>query len=155
MGAKAPCSALCYGDVYVDRGAQTPDVFSAVYEYPKFMATWTLDYANTLDNGWNIQFMGRTATLWLDNQGARVIGPGGAGTTYKRNEKPMVLKEVPGSLSDEEHVKNFIECCRARKQPNAPVEVGHLAVCGPHLANVAFLHQTRARLNEEATTVYL
>jgi predicted dehydrogenase len=154
MGAGTPRSALCHGAVYADVGAETPDVFSAVFEYPKFMATWTLDYANTLDNGWNIQFLGRKATLWLDNAGARVIGPGGTGTTYKRNEKPMLLKEVPGALSDEEHVKNFLDCVRSRKEPNAPVEVGHRAVCGPHLANVAFLHGTRARLNEEATTVY-
>jgi predicted dehydrogenase len=153
MGARTPLSALCYGSVYADKGAETPDVFSAVFEYPNFMATWTLDYANTLDNGWNIQFHGRKATLWLDNQGARVIGPGGTGTTFRRSEKPMLLKEVPGTLSDAEHVKNFLECMRSRKEPNAPVEVGHLAVCGPHLANVALLNGTRARLNEEATTV--
>jgi hypothetical protein len=35
------------------------------------------------------------------------------------------------------------------------VEVGHTAVCGPHLANVAYLNQGRARLNAEATRVYI
>jgi hypothetical protein len=50
-------------------------------------------------------------------------------------------------------VKNFLECCRSRKEPNAPVEVGHIAVCGPHLANVAYLHGTKARLNEDTTMV--
>jgi predicted dehydrogenase len=155
MGSGAPRAATCYGAVYSMKGAETPDVFSAVFEYPSYTATWTLDYANTLDNGWNIQFMGRKATLWLDNEGARLIGSTSTGTTYKRNEKPAVIKEVPGSLSDESHVKNFLECCRTRKEPNAPVEVGHLAVCGPHLANVAFLHGARARLNDEATRVYV
>jgi predicted dehydrogenase len=155
MGSGAPRAALCHGAVFVDQGAETPDVFSATFEYPSYMATWTLDYANSMDNGWNIQFLGDKATLWLDNQGARLYGPGGTGTTYKRSEKPALLKEVPGSLSDEDHVKNFLECCRTRKQPNAPVEIGHLAVCGPHLANVAYLHQARARLNAEATTVYV
>jgi predicted dehydrogenase len=155
MGSGGPRAATCYGSVYAMKGAETPDVFSAVFEYPGFLATWSLDYANTLDNGWNIQFMGRKATLWLDNDGARLFASQSSGTTYKRSEKPHVVKEVPGGLSDEHHVKNFLECCQSRKQPNAPVEVGHLAVSGPHLANVAFLHQARARLNEEVTRVYV
>ena len=154
MGSGAPRAATCHGDVFSMKGAETPDVFSAVFEYPSYIATWTLDYANTMDNGWNIQFMGRKATLWLDNEGARLFGSQSTGTTYKRSEKPALLNEVPGSLSDEHHVRNFLECARSRKEPNAPVEVGHLAVAGPHLANVAYLRQTRARLNADATTVY-
>jgi len=155
MGSGAPRAATCYGAVYSMKGAETPDVFSACFEYPNYMATWTLDYASTLDNGWNIQFQGRKATLWLDNEGARLLAASQGGTTYKRSAKETVVKEVPGTLSDESHVKNFLECARSRKQPNAPVEVGHSAVCGPHLANVAFLHQARARLNEDATKVYV
>ena len=155
MGVAAPRSAVCYGSVYAMTGSQTPDVFSAVFEYPGFMATWTLDYGNAHDNGWNIQFLGRKATLWLDNQGARLFTPSGKGTTYQRTEKQALIKEVPGGLSDEEHVKNFLECCRSRKEPNAPVEVGHIAVCGPHLANAAFLNDTRARLNEDTTRISL
>ena len=155
MGSGAPRAATCHGAVYAMTGAETPDVFSATFEYPKFLATWTLDYANTLDNGWNIQFLGRKATLWLDNEGARVFASQSTGTTFNRTEKPSVVKEVPGKLRDEEHVKNFLDCVRSRKEPNAPVEVGHLAVAGPHLANVAFHHQARARLNEDATRVYV
>ncbi len=55
----------------------------------------------------------------------------------------------------QKHVQNFLDCCRLRKQPNALAEVGHSGVCGPHLANVAFLNQTRARMNADATKVYL
>jgi hypothetical protein len=148
-----PRAATCYGSVYAMTGAETPDVFSAVFEYEKFMATWTLNYTNTLDNGWNIQFLGRKATLWLDNQGARLIALNATGTTYSRTEKPNTIKEIQKPLTDAEHIKNFIDCCRSRQEPNAPVEVGHTAVCGPHLANVAFLKGTRARLNADATRV--
>jgi hypothetical protein len=135
-------------------GAETPDVFTAAFEYDGFIATWTLDYANTMDNGWNIKFFGRKATLWLDNDGARLYESKDTGTTFNRTEKAQLTREVKKPLSDTEHVKNFIECCRSRREPNAPVEVGHTAVCGPHLANVAFLHKTRARLNPDATRVY-
>lgn len=155
MGSGAPLAATCSGDVYAMKGAETPDVFSATFEYESYMATWTLDYANTMDNGWNIQFLGRKATLWLDNQGARLFEAKESGTTFNRTEKPHLTKEINKPLSDVEHVENFIGCVKSRKEPNAPVEVGHIAVCGPHLANVAFHHKTRARLNKDATTVYV
>jgi predicted dehydrogenase len=155
MGAGAPRAATCSGSVYAMTGAETPDVFSATFEYEKFLATWTLDYANVMDNGWNIQFLGRRATLWLDNQGARLFEAKESGTTFNRTDKPHLTREIQKPLSDTEHIQNFIDCCRSRKEPNAPVEVGHLAVCGPHLANVAFHHGARARLNDDATTVYV
>jgi predicted dehydrogenase len=155
MGAGAPRAASCHGDVYAMTGAETPDVFAATFEYDKFIATWCLNYTNTFDNGWNIQFQGRRATLWLDNQGSRLIASKDTGTTYSRTEKPHVVREINEPLGDIEHVKNFLDCCRSRKEPNAPVEVGHLAVCGPHLANVAFHHRAVARLNKDATRVYV
>ena len=49
----------------------------------------------------------------------------------------------------EPHVENFLTCLRTRQQPNAPVEVGHHAVAGPHLANVALRRGVRARLGAD------
>ncbi len=155
MGSGAPRAATCYGSVYEMTGAETPDIFTAVYEYEDFMASWSLNYSNTMDNGWNIRFLGKAGTLWLDNAGARLYQSEDKGTTYNRSKAAQVVKEIRRPLSDDEHIKNFIECCSSRKQPNAPVEVGHLAVCGPHLANVAFLNRGRARLNANATRVYI
>jgi predicted dehydrogenase len=153
MGVGTPRAASCHGGVFVMKGSETPDVFVATYEYEGFLAKWTLDYKNTMDNGWNIKFLGSKGTLWLDNEGARLYESRDTGTTYNRTEKPHLIKEIKEPLSDREHIANFIECVRSRKEPNAPVEVGHTAVCGPHLANVAFHQKTQARLNETATRV--
>lgn len=153
MNSGPPRSASCHGGVYVMTGSETPDVFSATFEYPGFLATWSLDYKNTMDNGWNIKFLGSKGTLWLDNDGARLYESKDSGTTYNRTDKPNLAKEIKEPLGDREHIKNFIDCVRSREQPNAPVEVGHSAVCGPHLANVAFHHRTQAKLNETATEV--
>jgi hypothetical protein len=46
-------------------------------------------------------------------------------------------------------VANFLDCVRSRKEPNAPVEVGHNAVTGPHLANIAMLQKKRAVLSDD------
>jgi Oxidoreductase family, C-terminal alpha/beta domain len=40
--------------------------------------------------------------------------------------------------SDEaDHMRNFLECVRTRKRPNADVEVGQRSVTVAHLANIA------------------
>jgi hypothetical protein len=134
-------------------GSETPDVFSAAFDYGKFVATWALNYTNAMDNGWNIQFLGRDATLWLDNQGARLYSAKQKGVRFGRTDKLHLLQEVRSPLSDQEHVKNFIDCCRSRKEPNAPVEIGHRAVCGPHLANVSLKHEQRAHLSTDGLKV--
>ena len=36
------------------------------------------------------------------------------------------------------HVKNFIECVRSRKKPNADVAIGHKASNACHLGNIAY-----------------
>ena len=41
-------SAISYGQKAKNTGSEVPDVFCAVFEYPKFMATWTLNYYQLL-----------------------------------------------------------------------------------------------------------
>jgi hypothetical protein len=74
-----------------------------------------------------------------------------SGRGYRVFNKQKTLAEGRGGIPTEPHVENFLDCVRSRKDPNAPVEVGHLAVCGPHLANVALRNRGRAVLNEDAT----
>ena len=37
------------------------------------MANWTLDYANSYQNGWSITFMGDKGTMILDEYGYKVF----------------------------------------------------------------------------------
>jgi hypothetical protein len=50
-------------------------------------------------------------------------------------------------------VKNFLECVKSRRQPNATVEIGHQAVRTLHLANIAYHKRTRAALAPDGVTV--
>ena len=153
MDSGPPRTASCHGGLYEMIGAETPDVLAAVFEYEGFLATWSLNYLSTDDHGWNIRFMGKDATLWLDNLGTRLIPTKVKGVRYTREDKATPSKEQLARLGNNFHSKNFFECIKTRKEPNAPVEVGHRAVCGPHLANVAYHHKTQARLSKDATKV--
>ena len=146
MNVKTPKAAECFGEVYKMKGAETPDVFSAIYDYGHFMATWTLVYTNKYEDGWSIMFQGDKGTMILDDGGARLFDE-----PWRPDAKPS--HELKGGIPTEPHVANFLECIKTRKEPNAPVEVGHTAVCGPHLANVAWHKKRRAYLSDDAAHV--
>ncbi len=145
-GKGTPRSAVSQGFVYQMAGAETPDCFDASFEYENMMCTWTLNYNNAYMNGWTIFFHGNRGTMLLDNDGFKVYNE-----PWHKNREPIY--EFKGSISTQAHVNNFLECIKTRKEPNAPVEVGHSAVCGPHLANVAYHKKREARLSADATTV--
>jgi predicted dehydrogenase len=128
-------SAVCYGQRAKNTGSEVPDVFCAVFEYPALMATWTLNYCNSYENDWSIQFQGDQGTMIINNAGFRI---------WKEPvpQNPAPVQEMAAPIPIEPHIQNFLDCVRSRKEPNAPVEVGASAVSAPHLANVAF-HQSR------------
>jgi predicted dehydrogenase len=142
-----PRSAVCQGRVFQMEGSETPDAFAAAFEYPNMLATWNLNYNNDYENGWTIRLEGTGGTLILDDNGYRVYEAPWA-------EKPLPVLEHQDRLPTIPHVRNFLECMKSREQPNAPVEVGHTAVCGPHLANIAFHTKRAAYLSPDATEAY-
>jgi predicted dehydrogenase len=146
-GSGTPRSATCVGRVGAMTGSEVPDIFAATFEYPNLIATWTLNYNNDYENGWTIRFEGDDGTLVLDGSGYRLYD-----APWKVN--PMPIQTVQDTLPTIPHVRNFLECIKTREQPNAPVEIGHRAVCGPHLANIAMKTKRMAFLNPEATEVY-
>ena len=134
-----PRSASMFGYVAKMTGAEHPDVFGAVFEFPQLMATWTLNYDNAFENGWSITFQGDRGTMILDEDGYRVLAE-----PWKKNAAPAYEEKAPVPV--EAHIQNFLDCVRSRKEPNCPVEVAAQAVAGPHLANQAFITGVRAVL---------
>lgn len=51
------------------------------------------------------------------------------------------------------HLRNWLDCIRSRKAPNAPMRAGHLAVRAAHIANIALGRGTRVRFDEKTGTV--
>ncbi len=145
---KPPRSAVCQGAIYVHKGADVPDTFSAVYEYPTFLATWTLCYGNSYEDSWKIHLQGKKATMVIDDDGYRVYPE----PWDRPNIPPKTIHEYKGGIPTDPHVKNFLDCVKSRQEPNAPVEVGHNAVTGPHLANMAMRQQKRVVLSDDGTT---
>jgi len=139
--APGAASALAYGQIAKSTGSEVPDVFCAIFEYPKFMATWTLNYTNSYDNDWSIQFQGDEGTLIISNEGYKVWKEPWRDLN---NRTPVLSMAAPVPI--ETHIQNFLDCVKSRKEPNAPVEVGASAVSAPHLANLAFKQNRRVQM---------
>ena len=137
-------SAVCLGQIAKSTGSEAPDVFCAVFEYPNLMATWTLDYCNSYDNDWSIQFQGDQGTMIMNSEGFRI---------WKEPvpTNPAPVQQMAAPIPIEPHIQNFMDCVRSRKEPNAPVEVGASAVSAPHLANIAFHAGRRVQLSPDGT----
>jgi hypothetical protein len=90
-----PIAAVCYGYVAKYIGAEHPDVFSAVFEYPNHMVTWTLDYGTSYEDGRSITFLGDKATMILQERGFRVVPTGRRGTeTFWRPDITPIVDET-------------------------------------------------------------
>ena len=73
-GAGFARSAVSFGQLAKNTGSEVPDVFCAVFEYPNLMATWTLNYCNSYDNDWSVQFQGDRGTMLLNTAKATRSG---------------------------------------------------------------------------------
>ena len=141
-----PLSAVCQGRITNAAGVEAPNVFTAVFEYKDFLATWTLDYRSTYDHDWSIRFIGEEAALLLDRRGLRLLKDAGESRTpwnQKTSTEPAV--EVPDTDAQEAHLQNFLDCVRSRQEPNCPVEIAAAAVAGPHMANLAYRQDRKVR----------
>jgi predicted dehydrogenase len=143
ISPKGPEAAVCHGQIIKYVGSEVPDAFCAVFEYPQFMATWTLDYCNGYDNGWSVEFLGDKGTLVMDEAGCRLYAE-----PWSKRENREPVYAMRGGIPVDPHCQNFLDCVRSRKEPNAPVEVGASAVSAPHLANLAFKQGRKVKMSE-------
>jgi predicted dehydrogenase len=134
-----PRSAVCQGKVIEAPGAEVPNVFSAVFEFPEFPATWTLNYRSTYEFDWSIHFQGERASMVLDRKGLRLYrDPGESPQPWSMKPELELAADKPDRDKPEAHPQNFLDCIRTRKEPNCTIEIAAAAVAGPHMANLAY-----------------
>ncbi|MGD0577642.1 MAG: Gfo/Idh/MocA family oxidoreductase [Bryobacteraceae bacterium] len=146
MKSSPPKSAVCQGFVAKTAGSEDADVFTAAFEFDKFMATWSLNYCNSYDNGWSITFYGDAGTLIMNDDGFTLYGE-----PWKERSEPLMT--FKGGIPVEAHIANFLECLKTRKPTNCTAEIAQRAIAGPHLANIAFRQGRKAHLAADLVTV--
>ena len=135
MGQPAPKTATTTAQTYLFKW-EAPDAVTTALEFPgDFMVAFTGAYNNTIDDG-GIEIRGSQATLRIDRARLAVYPEGETPEPGSLTPRPALLKisERDGTV---DHVKNFLDCMRSRKTPNAPVQVGFEAARTGWLGNIA------------------
>jgi predicted dehydrogenase len=138
MEQPAPKTATTVGGLYRMKW-QCPDTVTAVYEFPgDFMVTFTGSINSGVDDG-GIEFCGSEATLKIDRARLAVYPEGLASAPGTLAPEPEILvrSEHDGAL---DNVKNFVDCMRTRKPPNANIHVGFEAARTSWIGNIALKH---------------
>jgi len=129
MNSTQPVAVTCSGGKPNLPGAEVPETASVTIEYPEnYLATFTIGYKAMRYNQFNDQlkqFHGNKARFDVGREWYALYPEQPAALEMKAS----VEKKKPGSFNSAapSHIRNFLECIRSRKEPNAPVEAGQAA----------------------------
>ena len=135
-----PVSAVAAGGIYhYNDGRTAPDTISCLLEYPE---QWSASFEATLapgKRGAGVEMVGTEGRLYIDRQKFEY---------YAKGEDTPVVGEFEGNMT-QDHVDNFVDCVKSRKQPNGDVWIGHRSAQASHLGNIAYVQKRRLRFNPD------
>lgn len=131
MKADQPTMALMLGDKYLFKQWECPDTIQAAFRYPGFDVVYEGMMSSSIDDG-GLEFRGTEATLKITRAGMSIFHE-----NVKADQNP-ILKEKSFEDGTTAHMRNFFECIKSRKEPNAPVETGIAAARAGHIGNLAY-----------------
>jgi len=131
MKSDQPSEAQMLGDKYIFQQWDCPDTIQAALRYPGFDVVYEGMMASSIDDG-GLEFRGTEATLKINRSGFSVYHEGVTG-----RERPELRAESfrDGTI---DNMRNFFDCVKSRKEPNAPVETGIAAARAGQIANLAY-----------------
>jgi predicted dehydrogenase len=157
LDLQLPKSVNMMGGVYYWKdGRQVPDIIGVSLEYDDLLVTWRSTFTNG-HYGLGEQFLGVNGTIeHLNAHGLSVGHPladddeNAPGPIYFYPEKATNANGVvlTGENPGVDHMANWLDSIRNRKQPNASVEMGYLSAIACHMANLSFKQQRRISLEE-------
>ncbi len=144
LGELAPGSAVAGGTIYdTADGKDAPDIVSALFEYPEFTVSFqSVIVGNPLPYG--ITFYGDQGKLFVDRNRYTF-------TAAEKGAQP-VQNSFPGDIT-EDHVRNFLDCCKSRKLPNGDVALAAVSIQPPLLAVRSYLEKRRIRFDPQHSLI--
>ncbi len=144
MNSPSPKSVQASGSTHAMQGVDTPDTVTATILFPSnYTALYYGSMIGRLEGG-GIVFRGTRGMMSLTRDGFEVYGEPETGSGEKLPEPDIVMRSTAdGTLTN---LKNWLDCIRSRKTPNADVRAGVEAARTSHLANSAMRENRVIRL---------
>ena len=151
-GKTTPLSCMASGGIYkwTDPGddRDTPDTFSAIYEYPdKFHILYSSYFGNE-HYGYGEQFMGDEGTIEVNSRQYlyfypekytnRVKTPELIPAQVRERKELQIALPKNDNVAVQSHIHNYVMSVLGKEQPIAPVRVGQQAAIGGHMATLSF-----------------
>ena len=147
LSKTVPTSCMASGAIYrwtdANDDRDTPDTFSAIYEYPGKLQINYSCYFGNVHYGYGEQLMGTEGTIEVLNRQELKFYPEdyrGVSPAVK-NKPPIVLNgmkdfnEADGAIN---HFKNFVQAVLGKEQVIAPPDVGQQAAISGHMATLSY-----------------
>jgi len=173
MNAQYPVSAVASGGIYKWTGdREVPDIHNTLYDYGKFQVVVLANLVSNFDGGEIVRFMGDRGTIELTEASARLVpydeewsfrypleswpkdtrgafiaarkdDPTADIGTYSRqpHRKSQVVRQSAEGTTD--HLRNFFEAIKNRKQPIENVDFGCGTAVACHMANISYREKKR------------
>ena len=126
-------------------GREVPDTIAVTLDFPDdLVVTWQSTFSNKY-YGIGDRILGSHGTIErLMGTTDMVTGRSASGLRYypekdNRADGTMLKAESKG----EDHMANFIDCVRSRRQPNAPVDIGYRSAVAGLMANQSYRQKQR------------
>jgi predicted dehydrogenase len=122
------------GKYFFDDDQQFPDTQYVAFEYDAGGKKKQLIYEHRIWSPY-VQEGHENGNAFYGTQGLMIFGKHNGWQLYGPRNK--LIDEMRGSISLEAHHRNFIDCIRSGKSPNADATTGHLSAALAHFANIA------------------
>jgi predicted dehydrogenase len=169
-GLKHPNSVVANGGIYQwNDGRKNADTMTVVMDYGQGSKGFQVQFTSRFSNS-----AGGTKEIYYSNGGelnldTNTISPNGG--LREREAKAMGLQanllptmkiegakvatdaDTGGDVLTFNHVKNWMECVRSRKTPNAPIEAGYQHSIATIMSNAAYRTGQRVTFDEKTQEV--
>ena len=144
LGVDAPGRVTGVGHkLFFNDDQQTPDTMNITFEYPggKILAfemrIWSPYGMDGTENG--VAVYGSEGMVQFS----------GGYEAFDAHGKPVAARRY----TRDEHARNFIDCVRSRRPPNATIEIGHISSLHAHLGNIVARTGRTVRFDPQTETI--
>lgn len=142
-GELAPASICAMGGKFaVDDDRTIPDTMEVTFQFASGRLAVFGQYetsGNPMMPRGEIEFRGTKASVYVDTRGYEVVPERGG--QFQDRAPRAKAEEVEAGDGNANltalHARNFLDCVRSRKRPNADVEIGHRSTTFSLLANIS------------------
>ncbi len=144
-----PTAAYMSGGIFSEKdGREVPDTIAVTLDFAKdIVVTWQSTFGNK-HYGLGERILGSDGTIehtWGESD--MVQGESGEQIRYypEKVNRPNG-DALTGKIPAKDHMRNWIDCVRSRKTPNASVDIGYRSAIAVHMANLAYRQAQRVTL---------